>query len=269
MDTPVFRLEGIVKAKDEMSDFEGPLTLILQLLSKDRIEIRDISISAILEQYLEYLGRMSELDLDIASEFVAMASHLAYIKTKMLLSGGEEVSELEQLISSLEDLHRGDLYLQVKAVTDALSGMYGRGGLMLAGPPEFLPPEEGYAYIHDGADLLAAIYSVIGRENAVIGSINPRKPEYPRRTVFSIPEKIASILDRLRQHREISVEALFSESSSRTELIATFVAVLELCRVGSVILTGDPDEVILTYTGGGREPDLIESWGEGFEDNDK
>ena len=95
MDSPVFKLEGIVKEKNDMIDFEGPLTLILQLLSRDKIEIRDISISLILEQYLAYLDEMAELDLDIASEFVAMASHLTYIKTKMLLTGNDEISELD------------------------------------------------------------------------------------------------------------------------------------------------------------------------------
>ena len=264
-DAPVFRLEGVVKEKNETSDFEGPLALILLLLSKNKIEIRDISISLILEQYLDYLARMAELDLDIASEFVAMASHLTYIKTKMLLSGGDEVSELEQLISSLEDLRRGDLYLQIKAVTELLSGMYGKGGVMLAGPPEFLPPDDGYSYVHDSVDLLEAIFSVIGRENAIIGSMNPRQPEYPRRALFSVPEKIAEILERLKQCRDISAEELFFGSGSRTELIATFIAVLELCKVGSVLLTGSPDSVMLTYTGAGREPEaeLAGSWGEG------
>jgi segregation and condensation protein A len=102
MDDPIFHLEGVVKTKDEFEDFDGPLNLILQLLSKNKIEIRDISISTLLEQYLAYLDEMASMDLEIASEFVAMASHLMYIKTKVLLSGDEEVSELEQLMDSLE-----------------------------------------------------------------------------------------------------------------------------------------------------------------------
>jgi len=116
MESPVFKLEGIVKEKDETTDFEGPLNLILQLLSKDKVEIRDISISSILDQYLAFLDEMAEMDLDIASEFVTMASHLTFIKTKMLLSGNEDISELEQLISSLEELRRGDVYLQIKDI---------------------------------------------------------------------------------------------------------------------------------------------------------
>ena len=104
MENPNFYLEGIVRDKNEMQDFEGPLSLILQLLSKNKIEIRDIRISEILDQYLAYLDEMQSMDLEIASEFVQMAAHLLYIKTRTLLAGEEEVSELELLKSSLEQL---------------------------------------------------------------------------------------------------------------------------------------------------------------------
>ena len=258
MDNLVFRLEGVVKTKDEATDFEGPLTLILQLLSKDKIEIRDISISLILDQYLEYLDRMAALDLDIASEFVAMASHLAYIKTKMLLNDGEEVTELEQLISSLEELRRGDMYIQIKSVAEALSGMYMRGGSMMAGPPEYLPPDTEYGYVHSEKDLLDAIISVIGRENVKISSINPRETVYPQRIVYSIPEKISEILGKLRLRGVMPLTSLFYESGSRTEVVATLMAVLELCRVGSLIITGDSDDMTIAYTGTGRESELLE-----------
>ena len=91
METPVYHLEGVVKAKDtDMEDFVGPLDLILHLLSKNKMEIKDIQISLILEQYLEWMNQRKELDLEVASEFVTMASHLIYIKTRMLLSIHDE-----------------------------------------------------------------------------------------------------------------------------------------------------------------------------------
>ena len=89
MENPNFYLEGVVRDKSEMQDFEGPLSLILMLLSKNKIEIRDIVISDILDQYLAYLDEMQSMDLEIASEFVQMASHLLYIKTRMLLTQEE------------------------------------------------------------------------------------------------------------------------------------------------------------------------------------
>ena len=89
-------------------------------MSKNKIEIRDIKISEILDQYLEYLNAMEKLDLEIASEFVQMASYLLYIKTRMLLTEEKEVTELEQLIASLEQLKCKDTYAAVKSVTPML-----------------------------------------------------------------------------------------------------------------------------------------------------
>jgi len=268
MESPVFKLEGVVKEKDDMTDFEGPLTLILQLLSKDKIEIRDISISKILEQYLAYLDEMAELNLDIASEFVAMASHLMYIKTKMLLSGGEEISELEQLISSLEELRRGDVYIQIKEIAQTLSGMYTRDGLMMAGPPEYLPSGTGYEYVHISEELLEAIFNVVGRENLRISSINTREPVYPSRVVYSISEKIDEVLIKLKRDGEMPIQNLFYGSKSRTELIATLVAVLELCRVGSAHITGGAEDMTISYRSTGRAEEISDFTAEELPDGE-
>ena len=91
MSQPQYHLEGIVHTRsEEMEDFQGPLDVIFLLLSKNKIEIQDVSITAILEQYLAYLEEMKRLDMEIASEFITMASHLMLIKTKMLLSKAEQ-----------------------------------------------------------------------------------------------------------------------------------------------------------------------------------
>ena len=107
MDNPVFKLEGVVheRSAETLQDFEGPLDLILFLLSKNKIEIQDIPIALILDQYLAYLEQRKSLDLEVASEFITMAAHLMYIKTRMLLSLEDEQaqSEMDELIASLND----------------------------------------------------------------------------------------------------------------------------------------------------------------------
>ena len=118
MENPTFHLEGVVKSRDDVQDFEGPLSLILMLLSKNKIEIRDISISDILDQYLAYLDEMQRMDLEVASEFVQMAAYLLYIKTRTLLAAEEEVTELEQLMSSLEQLKAKDCLLYTSDAAD-------------------------------------------------------------------------------------------------------------------------------------------------------
>ena len=91
MDGPIYHLERVVKVKTEdLEDFVGPLDLILHLLNKNKMEIKDIQISLILDQYLQWMSQRKELDLEVASEFVTMASHLVYIKTRMLLSIHDE-----------------------------------------------------------------------------------------------------------------------------------------------------------------------------------
>ena len=156
MDNPSFHLEGVVREKDEMQDFEGPLSLILMLLSKNKIEIRDIKISEILDQYLEYLAEMESMDLEIASEFIQMASHLLYIKTKTLLTSEEEVSELEVLMASLEQLKCKDTFAAVQKVTPELKKASEFGLLYFSKLPE-PPPQvsKEYMYRHEPVDLLA------------------------------------------------------------------------------------------------------------------
>ena len=122
MDNPIFKLEKVVQAKgsEPLEDFEGPLDLILFLLSKNKIEIQDIPIALILDQYQDYLEQRKQMDLEVASEFITMAAHLMYIKTRMLLNLEDEEaqSEMEALIKSLEERQRGDTYARIKVLTE-------------------------------------------------------------------------------------------------------------------------------------------------------
>ena len=107
MNEPVYHLDSVVRARAEtLEDFDGPLDVILLLLSKNKIEIQDVNITSILEQYLAWLDERKRMDMEVASEFIAMASHLMYIKTRMLLSKAEQEeaeSDMEILIRSLRE----------------------------------------------------------------------------------------------------------------------------------------------------------------------
>ena len=269
MEDPVFRLGGIVRSRDEVEDFEGPLTLILQLLSKNRIEIRDISVSLILDQYLEYLEEMAEMDLEIASEFVAMASHLAYIKSKMLVAGDEEVSELEELISSLEKLRRKDEYAQIKAVSEELAEMYTRGGGLIPKPPEYLPVDREYRYSHEKGQLFSALSEALSREaGRRIDSQNEEGYRYPVRIVYSVSAKAEEIIKNLKRFGSSSLRGLIESCTGRSEIVATFIAVLELCRIGSILLSGNGDMQTVSYTGTGSDAILDEYDGDERDNGD-
>ena len=261
MDYPVFRLEGVVHTRDETEDFEGPLALILQLLSKNRIEIEDISISLILEQYLAYLDEMAAMNLEVASEFVSMASYLVYIKTKMLLTGSEEVTELDELKLSLEELARRDIYAKIKAVSDQFSDMYTRGGGLMTKPPEYIAPKKEYKYCHEKEDLINALLESMGRELIKRGEVNIAALPIPRKTVYPVSSKARELVNSLKEHGIMYVKDLFLACSSRSELVATFIAVLELCRMGSVILAGEDDErQTISFTGSG-DGEIIDDYG--------
>ena len=127
MENPVFKLEKVVRSRsEEMQDFEGPLDLILFLLGKNKMEIQDISISLICDQYIAWLEARQKMDLEVASEFVTMASHLVYIKTRMLLSieDAEAQSEMDALIQSLEERRRNESYVRVKLLAQHLEPMW-------------------------------------------------------------------------------------------------------------------------------------------------
>ena len=148
-----------------MQDFEGPLDLILYLLGRNKMEIQDISIALICDQYLAWLSRRQELDLEVASEFVTMASQLVYIKTRMLLSiEDEEVqSEMDALIASLEERRRNESYARVRTMAARLEPLGEFGRNILTRPPE--PVERGkiYEYDQEPADLILAMAEIQSR----------------------------------------------------------------------------------------------------------
>ena len=204
MDNPIFKLEKVVQTKssEPLEDFEGPLDLILFLLSKNKIEIQDIPIALILEQYLDYLEKRKQMDLEVASEFITMAAHLMYIKTRMLLSLEDEEaqSEMDALIQSLEERKRGDAYAKVRYITERLGPMGEFGRNVLTRPPE--PMERGkiYEYEQEPADLILAMQEVTDRRGQV-EETPPLKAfdEIVKREPYPVETKAREIIDRLKR----------------------------------------------------------------------
>ena len=258
IETPIYHLEKVVKNREDMEDFNGPLDLILHLLSKNKMEIKDIQISLILDQYLAWMDQRRQLDLEVASEFVTMAAQLVYIKTRMLLSIHDEeaLTELEQLMASLEEHQRREDYVRIKAVVPALSDRYAVGRDYLTKPPEAIQADKTYRYVHKPEDLLKAMKSVLARADhrlpppmAAFEGIVGREP-YP------VADKADEILERLARFGVTRFSALFRGNRSRSEIVATFIAVLELCKARRVRLAGTEQDCTITSTGeGGEEPD--------------
>jgi len=251
LEAPIYRLEGVVKAKEEsLTDFVGPLDLILHLLSKNKMEIKDIQISLILEQYMEWMALRKEMDLEVASEFVTMASHLVFIKTRMLLSIHDEeaISEMEQLIATLEAHQRNENYLKVKAVSPQLMDRFQRGRDLICKQPEPLQADKTYRYVHQKEDLLKAMNSVLSRSDRKLPPPVASFRGIVGREVYPVAEKAGEILRRLMEFGVTGFRALFRGNRSRSEVVATFLAVLELCKANRILLSGEQDECNVTYT---------------------
>lgn len=243
MEYPVFKLEGVVRdhANTEApADFEGPLDLILYLLGKNKIEIQDIPISLILDQYLAYLEARKHLDLEVASEFVTMAAHLMYIKTRMLLSIEDEEaqSEMDALIKSLEERKNKDTYLKVKALAAKLEPLNEFGRSIMTRPPEPMQRGKVYEYDQEKADLLLAIAAVGDRGERAAPPSSEVFQEIVRHEPYSVADKAGEILQRLKKGGITRFLLLFRGSRSRSEIVATFIAVLELCKARVIRLAG-------------------------------
>ena len=243
MSEPQYRLEGIVHTRtEEMDDFEGPLDVIFLLLSKNKIEIQDVSITAILEQYLAYLDEMKRLDMEIASEFITMASHLMLIKTKMLLSAAEQQEaedELDLLRQSLVERRRKEAMEQIRKAVTILEPRNDIGRCIFTKDPEPLRKDKTYRYQHDVLDLLRSLDIITERSRRQLPppTVNFRgivgKEPYP------VTKKSGEVLRQLLLRGVERLKNLFRGNKSRSEIVATFLAILELCKTNSVTLEDD------------------------------
>ncbi|NQU40040.1 MAG: segregation/condensation protein A [Lentisphaerae bacterium] len=220
--------------KVDLEVFEGPLDLLLYLIRKDEIDVYDIPIERITTQYMEYLGVMRMLDLNIAGEFIVMAATLMMIKSRMLLPV-EERADLPD--EDEDDDPRWELVRQLveyKKFKDAATHLHEwevlqSDAFMHSGNGVLLDPEEPGLSIQDVNifDLISAFNEVLKRATKEeLGEIFAEQ--------FTVGEKIDAILVRMRSGAPTRFFELFSDMSSRQEIVCTFLALLELIRIRQV-----------------------------------
>ena len=243
MSEPQYRLEGIVHTRtEEMDDFEGPLDVIFLLLSKNKIEIQDVSITAILEQYLAYLDEMKRLDMEIASEFITMASHLMLIKTKMLLSAAEQQEaedELDLLRQSLVERRKKEAMDQIRKAVTVLEPRNDIGRSVFTKDPEPLRRDKTYRYKHDVVDLLRALDAITERSKRQLPPPTMNFRGIVGKEPYPVTKKSGEVLRQLLLRGVERLKNLFRGNKSRSEIVATFLAILELCKTNSVTLEDD------------------------------
>ena len=244
MGEPKYRLEGIVHTRSEvMEDFEGPLDVIFLLLSKNKIDIQDVSITAILEQYLAYLDEMKRLDMEIASEFITMASHLMLIKTKMLLSAAEAAeaeTELDILRQSLIERQRKEAMEQIRMAVTVLEPRNDVGRCIFVKDPEPLKPDQTYRYQHTPDDLLRALDNISERSQRRLPPPTVNFKGIVGKEPYPVTKKATELMRTLVLRGFQRLRNLFRGNRSRSEIVATFLAILELCKTNQVTLEDSP-----------------------------
>lgn len=212
--------------KIHLEVFEGPLDLLLHLIKKDDLNIYDIPISHLLEQYLQYLQLAEELDIDLAGEFIEMASELTYIKSKMLLPE-PPVEEEEGPDPRAELIRRLLEYQQYKAAGQSLISRPMLGTDVFSRPPEQAEPEEAEMIIEaDTLSLISAFQDLLKRLPAeAVHEISRQRT--------GVSERILELTDVLKNCDQISFEDLVlsgSEPKTRGHLVVTFLAILEMAK---------------------------------------
>lgn len=218
-----------------LDQFEGPLDLLLTLISKNKVSITDIPIALICDQYMEYIEQAQKMDPDIASEFIVMASELMLIKSRMLLphEEGTENDPRREIADALM------LYQQAKLAANELKPRYEEySGRYVKGTDE-IPPEKGLPLNLDAGLLVKALESVLKRMKVAEATKNPTELVNPliKRKVVSVEEKIEEICLLLEEQEEASLFFLLKDSESRAELVARFMGILELVKLGRINIT--------------------------------
>lgn len=221
--------------KVKLNVFEGPLDLLLFLIKKEKIDIYDIPIVSVTKQYLEYLEILRLLDLDVAGDFLVMASTLLYIKSKMLLPKEElpedEIEEedpRDELVRRLLEYRKyKDAAEQLKEKLDINKSIYNRRGEGLDGK---IISDDGTEYFE------ASLFDLITSFRKVLKKVPKSEFHQVVKDRYSVNDKMHTIFHMLAKGARVNFVSLFSRSEDKDEAIVTFLAVLELIKMQEILI---------------------------------
>ena len=248
--------EVVLGIQVKLEVFEGPLDLLLHLIDKNKVNIYDIPIVEITEQYLEYVNNMDRQDLNVVSEFLVMAATLIDIKSKMLLpkevnEDGEEEDPRDELVQKLLE------YKMYKYISYELKDRELDAGRALYKKPTV--PDEVLKYQQpvDLDQLLADV--TLSKLNNIFKMVMERQVDKidPIRSKFgniekeevALPDKMEYIKLYAKQNRKFSFKQLLLEQTSKMHIIVSFLAILELMKVGFINIVQENifDDIIISY----------------------
>lgn len=213
--------------------FEGPMDLLLHLISKHKLNINDIPIVELVNQYLDYVRQMEDADFDIAGDFLEMAARLIYIKTVSLLPRHEEAETLKKELT-------GELieYRDCKLMAEKLSHQT-EGFDRYVREPQGGWVNYDYDLFHEGEELLDAYISVAGKAmRRLPPPIDSFKVIVAKKFV-NVASKVRTVMRKLWSGKKVKFLNLFDGAQSKSDIVATFLAVLELAKTKRITIDGE------------------------------
>lgn len=232
--------------------FEGPLDLLLHLITKHKLNINDIPITELLNQYMDYISRMSEKNMEIAGEFLEMAARLVYIKTVSLLPQREEAEQLKKELQG-----RLIEYSLCKKTAEIMKERYIGNVFAVRGQLK-IEFDNTYPIIHDPQELLDAYMKIQVKppeEKVKTEAFNA----IVKKKIVSVTSKIIYVLRRLYKSGTCLMDGLFEGLTDRSERVAVFLAVLELTKSGRIMLNDDNTEITFNRSHNKEQPEQFET----------
>ncbi len=226
-------MEQSVTLSYKVENFEGPLDLLLQLIARNKLNIYDIQMSVLIEQYLEQMEIFKNLEMEISSEFLEMASRLIYIKTVSLLPKHDEIVKLkEELTGELLE------YQMCREMAQKLSQMTDGFDRFVRLPTEY-DFDKTYELVHPSDTIYQSYLAAVGRGQRRLPPNVAPFTKIVAKKIVSVSTKIIFVIRKLITGGTSKLSSLYQTAHSRSELVATFLAVLELCKANRVEISGD------------------------------
>ncbi len=229
--------------KFSLEVFDGPLELLLHLIAKNKVSIYDIPISLILKQYMDYIEDLKKMDLEVSSEFIDMAAKLMLIKSRMLLPKAE-LEEEDPRMSLAEALAE---YKRYKSVIEKMREEQKNAGITYVRRTEHLEFDKTHKLNYETDVLTEAYRNVLRRSNRALPPPLKSFAGIVGHPIASVPARIIGVLRTLKRKLTCSFRSLFSGVRSRSEIVATFLAVLELSKSEHVVMEERADDMYLTF----------------------
>lgn len=227
----------------KIEGFEGPLDLLLQLIARNKLNIYDIPLTELIDQYLEQIKLYEQEEMELGSEFLEMASRLIYIKTVSLLPKHDEVVKLkEELTGELLE------YMVCQQIAKQFSTMQEGFDKFVRKPAE-VDFDKTYELVHKSDVLYLSYLSAVGRGKRRLPPSTAPFTKIVAKKIVSVSTKIVFVIRKLFSGKRKLI-SLYKTAESRSELVATFLAVLELCKANRVKIEGDAENQEITLIKG-------------------